>query len=81
MAKIPGIIPPKFLWSFGHIFNEAWPTKKILFDPKKKFFDPNFYFLFFQVIFSKSLRNYGDIMPGFWTWSKSIVFMVKTFAV
>ena len=34
----PGIIPPKFLWSFHHNFNEAWPTKKNFFDPKKKFF-------------------------------------------
>ena len=32
-------------------------------------------------MFSKSHRNYGDIMPGFGTWSKSIIFMVKTFAV
>ena len=38
MAKIPGIIPPKFLWSFDHSFNEALPTKIFFFDPKKKFF-------------------------------------------
>ena len=48
MVKIPGIIPPKFLWSFDHSFNEAWPTQKKFFDPKKKcFLTPNF-FLFFS---------------------------------
>jgi hypothetical protein len=38
MVKIPGIIPPKFLWSFDHSFNEAWPTQKKIFDPKKNVF-------------------------------------------
>ena len=38
----PGIIPPKFLWAFHHSFNEPLPVKKILFDPKKIFFDPIF---------------------------------------
>ena len=81
------IIPPKFLWSFHHNFNEAWPTKKIFFDLKKKIFLtrkkifwPQFFF-FFLNLFQKSHRNYGDIMPGIWTWLKFIVFMVETFAV
>ena len=66
---------------FDHKFNEPWPTKKNFFDPKKKFFWPQFLIIFCLIFFSKSHRNYGDIMPGFWTWSKSIIFMVKTFAV
>ena len=74
------IIPPKFLWSFHHSFNAAWSTKKyfltekkITLIKKKKKIKSNFFF--------KSHRNYGDIMPGFGKWSKSIIFMVKTFTV
>ena len=78
----PGIIPPKFSWSFDHSFNEPWPTKKKFFlTRKKKFFWPQFLFFLFFFFLSKSHRNYGDIMPGFGTWSKSIISMVKTFAV
>ena len=56
--------------------------KKKFFHPKKIFFLTPFFRFFFQFFFfSKSHRNYGDIMPGFGTWSKSIIFMVKTFAV
>ena len=51
---------------FNHSFKEPRPT----------FLD--FFSIFF---FSKSHRNYGDILPGFGTWSKSIISMVKTFAV
>ena len=76
-----GIIPPKSLWSFHHSFNEAWPTKKIFFWPEKKIFLTPIFKIYFLFYFSKSHRNYGDIMPGFGTWSKSIIFMVKTFAV
>ena len=81
VKDFPGIIPPKFLWSFHHNFNEAWPTKKFFFDPKKKIFLTPIFKIYFFIFFKKSHRNYGDIMPGFGTWSKSIVFMVKTFAV
>ena len=78
----PGIIPPKFLWAFHHSFNEPLPVKKNFFDPKKKnFLNPIFFFFSFLNLFFKYHRNYGDIMPGFGTWSKSIIFMVKTFAV
>ena len=48
---------------------------------QKIFFLPNFFFLSFFNLFFKHHRNCGDIMPGFGTWSKSIIFMVKTFAV
>ena len=83
IAHVPnlGIIPPKFLWAFHHSFNEPWPQKKFFFDPKKKIFDPIFLNFFILNLLFKFHRNYGDIMPGFGTWSKSIVFMVKTFAV
>jgi hypothetical protein len=39
------------------------------------------YYLFFQNLLLKKPRNCDGSMPGFGTWSKSIIFMVKTFAV
>ena len=77
----PGIIPPKFLWTFNHSFNVPWPQKTFFFDPEKKKIWPHFFFFFFLNLLFKYHRNYGGIMPGFGTWWKSIVFMVKTFAV
>ena len=77
----PGIIPS----FYGHLTIVSLshdPQKKIFFWPEKNFFWPQFFFFFFlNFFFSKSHRNYGDIMPGFGTWSKSIIFMVITFAV
>ena len=57
VKDFPGIIPPKFLWSFHHSFNEAWPTKKFFFDPKKKIFWPQFLIIFCLIFFfKKSLK-------------------------
>jgi hypothetical protein len=62
----PGIMSPKFLLA-STIVSMTFTSK-------------NYHFIFFNLLF-KHPRNSGDITPGFGTWSKSIVFIVKTFAV
>ena len=44
-------------------------------------FAPRIYIYFFFNLLFKYPRNSGGIIPGFGTWSNSIKFMVKTFAV
>ena len=62
----PAIIPPKFLWASNIV---------------SMIFGNIIYSLFLKKLLSKNPRNCGGSMPGFGTWSKSIVFMVITFAV
>ena len=62
----PAIIPPKFLWALNIV---SMTFANII------------YSFFFKNVLSKNPRNSGGSIPGFGTWSKSIVFMVITFAV
>ena len=64
VKDFPGIIPPKFLWSFHHSFNEAWPTKKIFFLTRKKnFLTPIFKIYFFYFIFQKVIETMVTLCP------------------
>ena len=81
MAIISRHNSTSFYGHFTIVSMSHCPWKKKFLNPKKNFFWPHFFFFFFLNLFFKHHRNYGDIMPGFGTWSKSIIFMVKTFAV
>ena len=62
----PGIIPPKFSWSFDHSFNEPWPTKKNFFWPEKKIFLTPFFWIFFSnFFFQKVIETMVTLCPEF----------------